>query len=213
LPAEVSYKKEQMAKREKTTKKASTGKSRTGKVGTDPEALKQVGGKGDFGIPARDNVARARDGEIEGRPAGSAPGYSGSQSVRTTGVGSAGGEPGHDSGGDLDTDFIGFDGHGGLAAKPVGHHEVIDGPDEAGEPSDTFASGKHAAGCNAIKPGRHGSAPSAKGDYVDHSGSDTSTMNSRDAGSVSPQRGEDPGAEGEINRDEATGDVDEGGET
>jgi hypothetical protein len=198
----------------KKKSKAQAAPSASGKVGSDRNAAKKAGGKGDFGIPARDSVARAREGEIEGRPAGSAPGYSGNKGVRTTGVGSAGGEPGHDSGGDLDTDFIGFDGHGGLAAKPVSDKDVIAGPDEAGEPSDTFAGGKHAQGRNTIAPGKHGTAPGAVGgDFVDHSGEDTSTVNSGDAGSVSPQRGEEPGAEGEVNSDEATGNVEQGGET
>jgi hypothetical protein len=197
-----------MAKRNQPNKPTSSGK-----VGTDPQALKDFGGKGDFGIPVRDSVVRAHEDDIESRPAGSAPGYSGSKGVRITGVGSAGGEPGHDSGGDIDTDFIGLDGHGGLAAKPVGHHDKIDGPDEAGEPSDTFASGKHAEGRHNLSPGRHGTAPYSPGDYVDHSGTDTSTVSSADAGSVSPQRGQEPGAEGEINLDEATGDVNHGAET
>ena len=40
---------------------------------------------------------------------------------------------------------------------------------------------------------------------VDHSGEDSSTVNSNSANSVEPQRGSDPGAEGEISMDEATG--------
>jgi hypothetical protein len=193
--------------------KSSNQKSPAGsaKVGSDPQAIKEFGGKGDFGIPSRDPVLREHEGEIVGRPAGSAPGYSGARGARTTGVGSKGGEPGHDSGGDLDTDIIGFDGKGGLAATPAS--EPLGGPDDAGDPSDTFASGKHASGRNGIRPGTHGAAPSAQGDYVDHTGEDTSTVNPNAAGNVTPGRGDVPGAEGEVNRDEATGDVNEGAET
>ena len=185
-------------------------KSSIGKVGSDTNALHEFGGKGDFGIPARTDVLKAHDGEIEGRPAGSAPGNTGARGVRTTGVGSAGGEAGHDSGGDLDPDWIGLDGHGGISAKPVLGH--TDGPDDAGEPTDTFASGKRSNGQSKIKPGTHGAAPNAQGDYVDHSGDDTSTINTNAAGSVNAPRGEDPGAEGEISGAEASGNVEQGGE-
>lgn len=191
-------------------KKTKHAARHSGKVGDDPEAVKHVGGKGDFGIPARDTVARAREGQIEGRPAGSAPGYSGDAGVRTTGAGSPGGVPGTDSGGDLDPDIIGFDGKGGLAAKPP--HGDLSGPDETTGSSDAFASGKHAKGRHTIKPGSHGAAPRVHGDTMDHSGEDSSTVNPNAAGSVEPLRGSDPGAEGEINADEATGNVDQGGE-
>jgi hypothetical protein len=174
-----------------------------GKVGSDPRAVDEVGGKGDFGIPARDNVARAREGEIEGRPAGSAPGYSGDAGARTTGVGSMGGPPGKDSGGDIDTDIIGLDGRGGLAAKPP-RSDVTDADATDGS-SDTFASGRHAVGRNTIKPGTHGSAPRPHGDSVDHSGQDSSAVNPNAAGAVNSTRGEDPGAEVEITGDEASG--------
>jgi hypothetical protein len=176
----------------------------TGKVGDDPQALKKVGGKGDFGIPARDTIVRAHDGEIEGRPAGSAPGYSGNKGVRTTGVGSLGGPPGQDSGGDLDTDFIGLDGQGGLAAKPP-REEELSGKDVTTSGSGARARGGRAKARNAIKAGSHGASPWVHGDTVDHSGEDSSTVNPNAAGSVEPQRGSDPGAEGEISMDEATG--------
>lgn len=192
-----------MAKR---TQKQS--KKPMGKVGDDPKALKAVGGKGDFGIPASDPIVRAHDGEIEGRPAGSAPGYGGDAGVRTTGVGSMGGPPGQDSGGDLDPDFIGLDGRG-LAAKPPRGLTPADATDGS---SDAFGSGGHAQGRNSIKPGTHGASPRAGGDSLDHSGNDSSTNSPRAAGSVKPMRGDDPGAEGEVNRDEATGDVEQGGE-
>ena len=40
----------------------------------------------------------------------------------------------------------------------------------------------------------------------------TATISPQAAGSVKPTRGDDPGAEGEVNLDEATGDVDQGAE-
>ena len=185
--------------------------SKTGAVGTDAKALHDVGGKGDFGIPSRTNVAKAHDGEIEGRPVGSAPGYSGAKGVRTTGVGGTGGEPGHDSGGDLDTDFNGFGGTGAIAAKPADPSELT-GADVTDGTRDKFASGPPAAGRNALRPGTHGTAPGFQGDTVDHSGTDTSTNSPNAAGGVKPARGDDPGAEGEVTLDEASGDVDQGAE-
>jgi hypothetical protein len=200
-----------MAKRPQKQQKQPTRHRHLGKVGDDPQALKNIGGKGDFGIPASDPVARAHDGDIEGRPAGSAPGYSGDAGVRTTGVGSLGGPPGKDSGGDLDPDVIGLDGRGGLAAKPPREDEVTDANTTDGS-SDTFASGGHAAGRNTIKRDTHGAGPRVQGDTVDHSGNDASTSGPNAAGTVKPTRGDDPGAEGEVNLDEATGDVDQGAE-
>jgi hypothetical protein len=187
------------------------GGGRSGAVGTDPKALHDVGGKGDFGIPARSTVVKATDGEIEGRPAGSAPGYSGSKGVRTTGVGGRGGEPGHDSGGDIDLDFNGFGGGGAIAAKPVDPSE-LSGADVTDGSRDKFASGGPAAGRNTIHPGTHGTAPAFKGDVVDHGGGDASTNGPNAAGSVNPSREDGPGTEGEINLDEASGDVDQGAE-
>ena len=191
-----------------------------GKVGSDPDAAHHFAEGNDFGIPARDSVNRARDGEMEGRPAGDAPGYAGDDAgdvgVRTTGVGGRGGEPGHDSGGDLDPDVIGFGsggaGGGGLAAKPTRGGELSDADATDGS-SDAFAGGGHAEGRNSIARGSHGSAPLVHGDSTDHSGDDTSTNSPNSAGTVKSARGDDPGAEGEVSLDEATGDVDQGAET
>ncbi len=188
-----------------------TGTPTGAPVGTDPKALHDVGGKGDFGIPARTTVLKDHEGTIEGRPAGSAPGYSGSKGVRTTGVGSSGGEPGHDSGGDIDADFIGFGSSGGLAAKPVDADELT-GADVTDGSRDKFASGGPAAGRNAIRPGTHGTPPGYGGDIVDHSGDDASTNSPNSGGTVSAAHDDVPGAEGEVGLDEASGDVDQGGE-
>ncbi len=180
------------------------------KVGSDKNAAMHQGGKGDFGIPVHTDIVRDREDPIVGRPAGSAPGYTGDRGQRTTGVGSMGGEPGHDSGGDLDTDVIGFGTAGGLSARtPQADHL---GADVAGEPTDTFASGGHANPSAKIRPGSHGASPRFKGDVLDHSGTDSSTTNPNAAGSAKPIRADEPGAEGEVSMDEATGDVDQGAE-
>lgn len=181
-----------------------------GKVGSDNKAARQFCGKSDFGMTTQEAIDTAREEGIEDRPAGSAPGYSGAQSVRTTGVGSAGGKDGQDSGGDLDPDVIGFGNGTGMSAKPVLDH--TDGRDDAVDPSKAVASEKPKHARNKIKPGSHGAAPNAQGDYVDHSGTDTSTINPAEPGNETPFQGAEPGAEGEISHAEATGDVEEGGE-
>ena len=183
-----------------------------GPVGSDPKAVYDVGGKGDFGNPVHVDVVRENeDGVIEGRPAGSAPGYSGAKGVRTTGVGGTSGEPGHDSGGDVDTDFIGFGGGGAISAKPIDPEELT-GADVTDGSRDKFASGGPAAGRNTIRAGAHGTAPGFRGDVVDHSGDDTSTNSPNAAGTVKAAEGDSNGAEGEISMDEASGDVDQGAE-
>jgi hypothetical protein len=181
-----------------------------GKVGSDNKAARQFGGKSDFGMTTLEAINTAREEGIEDRPAGSAPGYSGAQSVRTTGVSSAGGNAGKDSGGDVDPDVIGFGNDAGLSAKPVLGH--TDGRDDASEESNALASAKPRRHQSKIKPGTHGAAPNAQGDYVDHSGTDASTINPDEPGNETPHQGAAPGAEGEISHAEATGDVEQGGE-
>jgi len=180
------------------------------KVGSDTEAARHFGGDSDFGRTTQEAINTAREEGIEGRPAGSAPGYSGAKSIRTTGVGSAGGEAGRDSGGDLDPDVIGFGDASGLSAKPVLGH--TDGPDDADGKSNSAKGEKQKRRLSKIKPGSHGAAPNAQGDYVDHSGTDSSTINPDEPGSQTPHQGAEPGAEGEISRAEATGNVEQGGE-
>src|SRR5258708_6692274 len=89
--------------------------SKHDKVGSDPVADHEFGGKGDFGIPAAKVTAPLPDGGREKGPEqGTGPMRSGATGTRTTGVGHAPGSPGAGSGGDLDPDFIGLDGKGGV---------------------------------------------------------------------------------------------------
>jgi len=95
----------------------------------------------------------------------------------------------------------------GLSAKPVLGH--TDGPDDARDPSKTFARGKPKRGLNRMKPG---TVRNARGDFVDHSGTDASTVSPDEPGNETPRQGAEPGAEGEISHAEAAGNVEEGGE-
>ena len=200
-----------MAIQQKHEDGGTTASGTGGAVGSDPKAMHEQGGSGDFGIAARSDVLKDHEGQIEGRPAGSAPGYSGSKGVRTTGVGGSGGEPGHDSGGDVDLDFNGFGSGGVMAAKPVDPSELT-GADVTDGTRDKFASGGPAAGRNTIRPGTHGAVPGFNGDVMDHTGDDASTNSPNSAGTVKGAHGNDPGAEGEVSLDEGTGDVDQGAE-
>jgi hypothetical protein len=100
---------------------------------------------------------------------------------------------------------IGLGDGDGLSAKPVLGH--TDGPNDARDPSKTFASGKPRRRLAA-----HNAAPKAQGDYVDHSGTDASTVNPDEPGNETPRQGAEPGAEGEVSHAEAAGNVEEGGE-
>jgi hypothetical protein len=115
-----------------------------GKVGSDPDAARQIGGDLDFGIPARSNVAREVSvndvegtGKIMGRPAGSAMGRTGASGTRETGVSSNEGGPGHGSGGDVDPDFVGVAGAGGISQSAPG--EVTEGPQSTDGSTDDFS--------------------------------------------------------------------------
>src|SRR5947209_11454177 len=81
-----------------------------GKVGSDPAADREFGGKLDFGIPAGKAKAPLPDGGREKGPEqGTGPMRSGEEGKRVDGVGYPPGPPGAGSGGDLDPDFVGLD--------------------------------------------------------------------------------------------------------
>ena len=141
----------------------------SGKVGSDPQADKEFGGELDFGIPAKKASPDEPDGgRAKGPEQGTGPMRSGDRGVRTSGVGHAPGRAGAGSGGDLDTDFIGLDGKGGVAAAPASGRTR--GPDITEGGSAPFASGAPAEGKNQ-KPERK----IVKGSTVDRSGGDAST--------------------------------------
>lgn len=180
-----------------------------GKVGTDAKALHDFGGKGDFGTPVAPDIVREHEGEIVGRPGGSRPGEAAADHDRTVGVGSNGTHPGDGSGGDIDTDFVGV---GGSALGGRAAFRESSPAETAGNPSGNFASGKPARGANAIPAHGHGTPPGAHGDSLDHSGESQYTAEGHAAGAVNPLHNDTPGAEGEITRDEATGDTSHGAE-
>jgi hypothetical protein len=199
-----------MSHKNKQSNQGTGASSRTsGKVGSDREADKQVGGKLDFGIPARKAVSTEPEGgRAKGPEQGTGPMRSGDRGVRTSGVGHAPGKPGTGSGGDLDTDFIGLDGKGGLSSAPASGR--TSGPDITAGGSAPFASGPPAKGENEHLAHNHGASPSiTRGTTVNRDGGDATTTgfgggaDSALANDTQPQI-DDP-AVGEITLDEASG--------
>jgi hypothetical protein len=156
-------------------KKSDEGPRQPGKVGSDPNADRAVGGKLDFGIPASQAAApQPIGGREKGPEQGTGPMRSGTRAVRTSGVGHAPGPDGTGSGGDLDPDFIGLDKNGGVAQ--TGPDERTTGPDMTDGANDPFAAGQPSAGENQIAPGAHGAASEfVTGSTIDRSGGDAST--------------------------------------
>ena len=167
-----------MSERKLSQKSVTNDDANRGKVGSDKAADREIGGKGDFGIPAAQAVApQPIGGRDKGPEQGTGPMRSGDSGNRATGVGHAPGSPGAGSGGDLDPDFIGLDGKGGVSAVPASGRTK--GPDITEGGSGAFASGPPARGENEGLRGRHG-APSeiVRGSTVDRSGGDASTTGS-----------------------------------
>jgi hypothetical protein len=92
------------------------GKKNPKKVGSDPAALKKIGGRGDFGAPESNITAREyASQETKHADPGAAPiRMRSGDSARVSGVGANEGGPGSGSGGDIDPDIVGvgFNGDG-----------------------------------------------------------------------------------------------------
>ncbi len=119
----------------KSNPQSASKESSKDKVGSNPDAAHKVSGKGDFGNPvAPPAVVRLNDDDpIESRPAGSALGTGADPGRRTVGVGSKGGGDGDSSAGDIDLDFVGVAGAGGLSQSAGG--TVSNGADQAEDTS------------------------------------------------------------------------------
>ncbi len=186
-------------------KKKQPDKKKHGKVGSDPEALKEIGGEGDFGIPAgksgpdRDYVS----GNVRASDRGaSQPGSQEFTGDRTHGAGGKASGVGSSSGGDLDTDFIGVGTEGsGLAANPPDKHRP--GPDDSDGSPGEMGSGP-SQGDNPPKDvGKVGgprpvyrSMAKAHSDNAEPGASDTS---------ANPQQREEDSFRGEVSSGEARG--------
>lgn len=146
------------------------------KVGSDEAALQRTGGAGDFGIPAaKQTRPQPIGGREKGPQKGTGPMRAGTMGDRVSGVGGDPGGPGHSSGGDLDPDYVGIAGSGGLSESAPGN--VNPGQAATTGGSEEFASGGPAQGRNQDRArGRVGGRKQVEGgSTVDRSGGDAST--------------------------------------
>lgn len=174
------------------------------KVGSDSQAARSVGGKGDFGVRENDVVERQyTSANTRASDPGAAHPHAGEDEGRVAGVGGDAVGVGSSSGGDLDTDIIGVgNGGSGIAASPANEPP---GPDDATGTSADFASGPPTHNRKGPKAGK------VEGSTVDRTGGDVETTASgRGADAVSspprPNPDElDDSFAGEISSGEAAG--------
>jgi hypothetical protein len=174
------------------------------KVGSDPSAAREFGGKTDFGAREDDTIERSY---VSANTRASDPGAAQPHSVEAAGHGrmaGAGGTdagPGSSSGGDLDTDFVGVAGGSGLAQAPP---SGVPGPDDSDGTVREFASGPPTQNSKGPKAGK------VEGTTVDREGDIQTIAEGRGAAAASrPARGDpdflDDAFVGEVSQDEAQG--------
>lgn len=180
------------------------------KPGSQAADARNVGGKGDFGVPVgtgpsrernyvSENTKRSDPGATHARA-----GEDGADGARTAGAGGVDGGEGSSSGGDLDPDItgVGFGGSGLASSAPTGRP----GADDTTGSSDEFASGRHARGDNQTHVGEVGGAKRVAGSTV-RGGVDMQTGpwgQGADAATNPAVRGDDAFA-GEVSTGEAMG--------
>ncbi|HEV2295588.1 MAG TPA: hypothetical protein VGR35_17195 [Tepidisphaeraceae bacterium] len=177
------------------------------KPGSESAEAKNVGGKGDFGTPVGAGPDRERDYVNENTkradPGATQPMDWEHDGKRDHGVGAADSGPGSASAGDLDPDFVGIAGSGGIAASgTVGRPP---GPDDSDGTSNEFAAGRPAQGRNQTGVGKVGGSKRVPGD-VQTRGLDQHTNEGEGADDVTnaQARGDDSFA-AEVSSGEARG--------
>ena len=137
------------------------------KPGSEAAEARNVGGKGDFGVPAGSGPTLDRQYVSENTkasdPGAAKPRSSEFEGVRTGGAGAAFEGDGSGSEGDLDPDVLGIGTGSGLAATGPGD---APGPDDSDGSSDEFASGGHAQGRNQTLVGKVGGDKRVRGSVV-----------------------------------------------
>jgi hypothetical protein len=115
------------------------------KPGSESAEAKNVGGEGDFGAPAGAGPNRDRDYVNENTkrsdPGATQPMDWEHDGKRDHGAGARDSGPGSGSGGDLDPDFVGIAGGGGIAAS--GPSAPSDGPNDSGTMTSHPAEGRN----------------------------------------------------------------------
>jgi hypothetical protein len=138
------------------------------KPGSESAEAKNVGGEGDFGAPVGAGPNRERDYVNENTkrsdPGAAQPLDWEHDGKRDHGVGKPDSGPGSGSGGDLDPDFVGIAGAGGVAAS--GEIGRPPGPDDNDGSSREYASGGPAQGRNQTGVGEVGGDKRIRGTIV-----------------------------------------------
>lgn len=198
----------------KKHKRSKPGRS-SGKLGSDPQAIHEFGGKGDFGAPAgdqdrgtRDYVSRSTKRSDRGAAQPESFEHMGR---RNHGALSPDSGPGSGSGGDLDTDIIGVGtGGSGLAQSPPAGHRP--GPDDSTGSSDEMASGPHARGKHQKKDVGKIGGPSPVYRSIAQSQADAEQPGQGADSATNPDARQDDSFTGEISSSEASGrDENQGG--
>lgn len=141
----------------------------TGKVGSDPDAARSFGGKGDFGAAVNAPLTGDRDyvsqNTKQSDRGATNPGAWEADGVRDHGAGSPAVGAGSGSGGDLDPDWVGV-GSGGAGLSTSGKVRDPAGPDDNDGTSDEYASGGPAQGRNQTHTGQVGGSKRVAGSTV-----------------------------------------------
>jgi hypothetical protein len=191
-------------KGEPLTRQAGRETDDTPKVGSDPNAAKQFGGKVDFGAREDDTIERAYvSANTKASDRGAAQPHAGEAAGhgRTAGAGGTDVGAGSSSGGDLDTDFVGVAGGSGLAQAPP---RGVPGPDDSDGTVREFASGPPTQNAKGPKAGK------VEGTTIDREGDIETLAEGRGANAISRPARPDPDPmddafAGEVSQDEAEG--------
>jgi hypothetical protein len=184
----------------KQSQKPRRGPLPDGKVGSDPQAAKSVGGAQDLGARQDDVIERQyTSANTKAADRGATQPHAGefAGEGRMAGAGGVASGPGASSGGDLDTDFVGVAGGSGLAQAPP---RGVPGPDDSDGTVREFASGPPTQNEKGPKAGK------VEGSTVDREGDIETLAEGRGASAVSRSpRGVDDSFRGEVSEGEASG--------
>ncbi len=184
-------------------KRSSTGGK---KARSTPVSAQSGAGKGDFGVPASGPHSAERDYVSQNTrrndPGGALPraGEDGEDDDRTVGAGGNASGVGSSSGGDLDTDLIGFGSGGAISESGPTHRPP--GPDDSDGTSAEMASGPPARGEASQKADR------IEGSVVQRPSGNEPAEGADSAGTS--HGNDDDSFVGEISSDEASGRNDAG---
>lgn len=182
------------------------------KPGSESAEAKDVGGKGDFGVPADvDRTGQTTDRDYTSAntkasdPGAQHPMDWEHDGKRDHGAGVPDSGPGSGSAGDLDTDIIGVGTGGGVSISGPDDRRGPDDVDENARPSDALAGGGHARGDNQTGVGQVGGAKRVRGSVVQTGDRASDTVGQGADAAVNPIAHDDDSFVGEISSGEAQG--------